>query len=106
MPNVVLEAMAARCPVVATAVEGSSELVRPGLTGWLVPPSDPDALASALLDAASDPSRLHRFGEAARVRVLEEFTPSRVVSAYEALWAKVLGLEPAVCVGPAQAETT
>ena len=41
MPNVVLEAMAARRAVVATAVEGSEDLVTPGQTGWLVPPADP-----------------------------------------------------------------
>ncbi len=48
MPNVVLEAMAARRAVVATAVEGTEDLVVPGETGWLVPPADPDALAAAL----------------------------------------------------------
>ncbi len=48
MPNVVLEAMAARRAVVATAVEGTEDLVLPGETGWLVPPRDPPALARAL----------------------------------------------------------
>jgi glycosyltransferase involved in cell wall biosynthesis len=93
MPNVVLEAMAARRAVVATAVEGSEDLVVPGASGWLVPPGDPDALSAALLDAASDPSRLSRFGAAARVRVEAEYTPARTILAYERLWAGVLGLE-------------
>ena len=44
MPNAVLEAMAARRPVVGTAVEGTEDLVVPGQTGWLVPPNDVAAL--------------------------------------------------------------
>ena len=68
MPNVVLEAMASRRAVVATAVEGSEDLVTPGATGWLVPPGDADALASALLDAVSDRARLSQFGTTARAR--------------------------------------
>jgi starch synthase (maltosyl-transferring) len=92
MPNVVLEAMAARRSVVATSVEGTEELVEPGRTGWLVPPADPDALAGALLDAASDPVRLIRQGEAGRARVESRFTVARTIEAYETLWAGLLGL--------------
>lgn len=91
MPNVVLEAMAARRAAVATAVEGSEDLVVPGATGWLVPRGDPAALAAALLDAASDPERLRRYGEAARARAEAEFAPARTVRAYERLWAGLLG---------------
>jgi starch synthase (maltosyl-transferring) len=94
MPNVVLEAMAARRAVVATAVEGTEDLVIPGRTGWLVRPGDRESLADTLIEAASDPGRLCRFGEAARGRVEAEFTPARVVEAYERLWAGVLGLDP------------
>jgi starch synthase (maltosyl-transferring) len=93
MPNVVLEAMAARRAVVASAVEGTDELVLPGRTGWLVPPGDPPAMASALLDAASDPDRLVCFGEAGRERVERHFSRPAVVRAYEDLWARVLGLD-------------
>jgi len=94
MPNVVLEAMAARRAVVATAVEGTEDLVIPGQTGWLVPPGEVAPLASALLEAAADSSRRIRFGEAGRARVEARFTPGRVVEAYERLWAGVLGLAP------------
>ncbi len=93
MPNVVLEAMAARRAVVATEVEGTEDLVLPGRSGWLVPPGDPAALANALRDAASDPARLRRHGEAGRARVEARFTPKRVVDAYERLWAGILGYE-------------
>jgi starch synthase (maltosyl-transferring) len=93
MPNVVLEAMAARLAVVGTAVEGTEDLVIPGQTGWLVPPGDSGELAAALLEAAADPLRLRLFGKAARDRVEASFTPGRVVEAYERLWARILGLE-------------
>jgi starch synthase (maltosyl-transferring) len=94
MPNVVLEAMAARRAVVGTAVEGTEELIVPGQTGWLVPPGDSDALADALQEAAGDPDRLRTFGEHARERVDAQFSQSRVVEAYETLWARILGLDP------------
>jgi starch synthase (maltosyl-transferring) len=94
MPNVVLEAMAAGRAVVATAVEGSEELIVPGRTGWLVPAQDSEALRRALLEAADHPERRRAFGEAGRRLVEAEYTQERVVLAYEHLWAGILGLEP------------
>jgi starch synthase (maltosyl-transferring) len=93
MPNVVLEAMAARRAVVATAVEGTEDLVVPGQTGWLVPPRDPEALARALREAAADPIRCRSFGEAGYERVLAAFSLDRMASAYQKLWADVLGFD-------------
>src|SRR5262249_54239489 len=93
MPNALLEAMAARRAVVAPAGEGPEDLVPPDVTGWLAPPGDPDALARALLDAAADPARLRRLGDAARARVEAEFSPARAVLSYERLWAGLLGYE-------------
>jgi len=94
MPNAVLEAMAARRAVVGTAVEGTEDLVVPGQTGWLVPPRDPAALATALADAADRPEPRQRYGEAARLRVEREFSINATVAAYERLWAAVLGYLP------------
>jgi glycosyltransferase involved in cell wall biosynthesis len=91
MPNVVLEAMTARRAVVATRVEGTEDLVTPGRTGWLVTPGDSDALAAALLEAAADPDRRSRYGQAGRARVEADFTPEQSVRAYERLWAGLLG---------------
>jgi glycosyltransferase involved in cell wall biosynthesis len=91
MPNVVLEALAARRAVVASAVEGTDELVIPGQTGWLVPPGDAEALASALLEASSDASRLERFGRAGRQLVEAQFPLERMITAYQDLWARILG---------------
>jgi starch synthase (maltosyl-transferring) len=91
MPNVVLEAMAAGLPVVATKVEGTEDLVRPGQTGWLVPPGDSEALTVALLEASQDAGRCRTYGQAGRQRIEESFTPQQVVASYESLWAGLLG---------------
>ncbi|WP_337173671.1 glycosyltransferase [Paludisphaera sp.] len=93
MPNVVLEAMAAGLPVVATAVEGVDELVAPGETGWIVPPRDPEALAGAIRRAAADREASRRLGAAGRRRAREAFSTARMVERYEALWAAVIGLD-------------
>lgn len=71
LPMVVMEAMAAARPVIATAIAGIPELVRPGETGWLVPAGDAEALAGAVSEMASMPrAALARFGAAGRARVL------------------------------------
>jgi starch synthase (maltosyl-transferring) len=83
--------MAARRPVVGTAVEGTEDLVVPGQTGWLVPARDVDALSRALIEAADSPEPCRRYGEAGRLRLEREFSLEATVRAYERLWAAVLG---------------
>jgi glycosyltransferase involved in cell wall biosynthesis len=73
LPLVVLEAMAAQRPVVATAVGGTPEAVVDGETGLLVPPGDVDALARAVDSLLADPERARRLGEAGARRVRERF---------------------------------
>ncbi len=71
LPMVIMEAMAAGRPVVATYVAGIPELVVPGTSGWLVPAGDSSMLASAILSMADTPrERLVAMGIAARERVL------------------------------------
>jgi glycosyltransferase involved in cell wall biosynthesis len=91
MPNAVLEAMAARCPVIGTAVEGTEDLIIPGRTGWLVPPRNVTALCRALIEAADSAEHRRRYGEASRLRVEQDFSLDRTVAAYEHLWAGILG---------------
>jgi len=74
MPLAVLEAMAAGCPVVATDVGGVSQLVRPGATGLLVPPADPQALSAALLELLDDPQRARQMGVEGRRRVAMDYS--------------------------------
>lgn len=85
-PNVVLEAMAAGLPVVASRVGGIPELVADAVTGYLIPPGDQAALASALLDLLDDPNRTAAFGQAGRTRVAREYSFDRMVRQFETLY--------------------
>ena len=73
LPNAVMEAMAARRPVVATAVGGVPDLLSHGTSGLLVPPRSPNLLADALLELLADPDRQATFGAAARERIEGHF---------------------------------
>ncbi len=83
LPNVVLEAMAAGLPVVATRVGGLPEAVIPGETGWLVPPRDVPALAAAMSQLLADPKTRRAFGLAGRKRVEREFSFMAMVPSHE-----------------------
>jgi glycosyltransferase involved in cell wall biosynthesis len=85
-PNVVLEAMAAALPVVASRVGGIPELVDEGVTGHLVPPGDPDALASALLDLLDHPTKRATFGRTGRARIEQQYSFDRMVAQFENLY--------------------
>lgn len=73
LPNVILEALAFQVPVVATDVNGINEAVRPGETGWLVPPEAPRLLAQAMQEALSRPEESQRRAQAGRELVRREF---------------------------------
>jgi len=68
-------------PIVATAVDGTPEVVREGRTGRLVPPADPLALGRALRDLLRDPEGARRMGQAGRDWVLTRFSLDRQVAA-------------------------
>lgn len=72
LPMVVMEAMAAARPVIATYIAGTPELVQPESTGWLVPAGDVDALANAMdRFAQTNDATLAQMGQNARIRVLQ-----------------------------------
>lgn len=81
----ILEAMAARVPVVATPVGGNPEVVIDGETGCLVPAS-PVALAEAVVGLLLDPARRRVMGQAGRWRVRTHFSLARMVEAYAAAY--------------------
>jgi glycogen synthase len=85
-PTVVLEAMAAGRPVIASATGGIVDLVVDGVTGLLVPPGDVSALAQAISSVLRDPRAAQAFGAAGRDRA-REFTVSAVVERVERLYA-------------------
>ena len=90
LPNAVLEAMAAGIPVIATRVGGVAELVEPGVTGILVPPRDPEALAAAIKSVTFDPALRARLGDAGRCRAAA-FSWEASTHAHAALYRELLG---------------
>ena len=86
----VLEAMAVGKPVVSTRVGGVPELVEDGLTGFLVPPRDPEALSQAILRLVKDHDLCRRMGQAGQRKALERFDISRTAQEYETLYFKLL----------------
>ncbi len=99
LPNVVLEAMRFRKPVVATSAPGTTEVVDDGATGRLVPMRDFVALARGIRELIRDPEKARRMGEAGRARVEAEFRATTMVERFAKLYeeiarAKGLKVEP------------
>jgi glycosyltransferase involved in cell wall biosynthesis len=73
IPVVLMEAMAMEIPCVTTFITGHPELIRDGVDGVLVAPSDEAALGEAIAVLIADPQRRRRLGEAGRRRVIEKY---------------------------------
>ena len=86
LPNAILEAMAAGVPVVATPVGGITEAVTDGLTGLLVPPDNPEALADRLEELLKNNERCRTLGLSGRALVIERFDLERNVALLAALF--------------------
>lgn len=82
LPNGVLEAMAAGLPVVACRVGGIPELIEEGVTGLLVPPDDPGALAAAIAQIVEDPIRASAFGSAAKAAADARYSIARMIAGF------------------------
>jgi glycosyltransferase involved in cell wall biosynthesis len=91
MPNVLLEASATGLPIVATDVGGNREIVLDGVTGFLVPPRNPEALARTMLRIMdlSDEER-KEMGKRARKHIEVKFNLDRVVDLWEILYYELL----------------
>jgi glycosyltransferase involved in cell wall biosynthesis len=87
---VFLEAMACRCPVVGSRVDGIPEVVTDGETGILVPPDDSRALASAIVELLTDVDKAKRLAEAGRKRVESCFGMDRMARQYNDLYLRLL----------------
>lgn len=95
MSNSLLEAMATGLACLASDIGGNTDLIEPGRTGWLVPPGDRAAWASALIRTIEDPEASRCIGRAARARIEAEFALPVVVDRYLALYRQMLRFRPA-----------
>ena len=90
MPNIVLEAMAAGVPVVATAVGGVKEIAGPERALLLVPPHSPRILADSIAELLRDPARAKEIGQKGRDRVKQANSPSEQKQQFHELYRVLL----------------
>lgn len=91
IPNVMLEAMAAGCPVVATTVGGAEEIATNEQHALLVPPADPDEMASAIARLLDDKPLRDRLVEGARRRIETNHSPARRAARITEVYGSLLG---------------
>lgn len=82
LPIAILEGMASRIPLVATAVGEVPTVIQDDHTGALVPAEDPELLAAAIIELLRDPEKRARLGSAARQLVENEFSAKRMAADY------------------------
>jgi glycosyltransferase involved in cell wall biosynthesis len=106
--NAILEYMGAGRPVVATDVGGAREAIRAGVTGFLVPPKDPGAMADCIVELLIDSKRAAAMGENGRRVVLEQFSCEAQLEHTESLYERLLAPQkpkPAVSPHPLHSES-
>jgi glycosyltransferase involved in cell wall biosynthesis len=84
--GVVMEAMSMGLPVIATNLGGSLDQVVEGVTGFLVPPADPNALAAKIERLANNPDLRRKMGAAGRERIVKNFSLREMVKKIEAVY--------------------
>ena len=87
----VLEANSYGVPAIVSDTGGNAELVKHGVTGLVVPPSQPQKLADAILELYNDRQRCKQFGIAAKQRVISKFNVEQGVAATLDIYRKLLG---------------
>ncbi len=94
IPVVLMEAMSMEIPCVATSINGIPELIRNGIDGILVPPSDIDGLAQALSRLMDNPALRQSLGKAGRARVQEHYELAKSVNRLEEVFRSRLEAHP------------
>lgn len=90
LPLTVLEAMGAGKPIVVTDIDGHRELIEHEISGLLVPPSDPMAIADAVVSLLSNQAIARSMGMVARQRALDSYATSRMVGETDSLYQRLL----------------
>ncbi len=91
---VALESLAAGTPVVASNTGGLPEIIQHDVSGLIVPPKQPAAIARAVIELANDPQRRNKMGQAGRSFVFERFDPQALSTQVEAIYQRVIGSIP------------
>jgi glycosyltransferase involved in cell wall biosynthesis len=94
LPNIVLEALAASVPVVATAVGGTPEIIDDGVHGFLVPAGNATALARRILQVLRDEGQRRQMGARGRRRVATQFSFEAQSTRYQQLFETLIGATP------------
>lgn len=103
--SVLVEAMACGLPVVAADALGPAEIVRPGETGWLVPPDDETALVNALTEVVEKPAERSRRGAQARLDAVARFGRDAAAARVAATYAAVVSADAPPSGAPAVASS-
>jgi glycosyltransferase involved in cell wall biosynthesis len=89
VPRVLLEAALARVPIVTTNMPGCTDVVEDGITGLVVRPRDPDALAEAILCLLDNPQRAKQLADQAGARVERDFDLDLTVERYARAYSDI-----------------
>ena len=90
LPNVILEGMATKCPVVATDVGGVGELIQEGKTGFLINSGDKKSLTQRIIYVLNNKSEFNKIIDDAYLKVIKNYSIKRMVSNTEMIYLKLL----------------
>ncbi len=94
LPRTILEAMASGKPVVATAVDGNREIVKDGITGFLVPPKEPKMIAEKIVFLLNNSELRKKMGEEGRKTINDSFDIDQMVAQLNQLYQDIFHLTP------------
>jgi glycosyltransferase involved in cell wall biosynthesis len=97
MPNALLEAMAAGCPTIASAVDGNRELIEDGVNGWLTPVEDVSALAKTINSALNDRDEMRKRAAAAQQFIVSQFSVEAMVVRWDQVLDNVYPQDLVIC---------
>lgn len=89
LPTVIMEAMLAGVPVVATSIPGSIDMIKPGVNGWLASPGKPEHLAEVIVEALLDFESRDSYRRAA-METVKEFSLEKIAEKYQALYREIM----------------
>ena len=89
----ILEAMAAKIPVIATSVGATPQVIKDHVNGILIEPGNADILASAITDLVANPQKCEQLAAQAYIDIKQKFSADHMADAYADIYCEVLGLK-------------